>query len=664
MRNGHWSALRWHGDERLESYADRALSHAVQALRALQGVFYYKTDEGELQAVAGHAVDMRKIRKRYALGEGLPGQALRLGKTYRIDDPSLIAATAAGAICRVPIRALVVAPLMYNEQSEGVVELSFSHSTTDLATVAEFADTVGAALNYYRMQAVRRALYEQMREKHALLESREQGLKTALEQLQAAQQESERMARQLADGQAKLSALIDSADDYIFNLDLEGVCTVANEPFLQSMHPFNPVGKHFSLWMQEARDQFEEGFRHALSGRRSRFHFQSGERRFEATMHPARDSQGVVVGAGVFVRDVTERVRQEEAIRALNETLEKRVAERTRELETALESLKSAQGQLVQAEKMAALGQLVAGVAHEINTPLGVVKGAAADLNATVFPLLRGFHRFVHEVLTPAYETLFFEFVEKALGGTITLTSREERQYRKNLADRLAELGVENAADVARELVRMGVFEGVEAYVELLRHPRATQILETASSLGWVKRHLANIEAAVGRTQKIVFALKNYSRKSGDESEVDYSVVETVETVLTIHQNAMKKGVQLIREYDDDLPTLRGDPDELTQVWNNLIVNALQAMKYEGELSVRIKRRDGDVCVSVGDSGPGIAPEIMPKIFDPFFTTKPAGEGTGLGLDICRKIVEKHGGRIEVESDSNGAVFHVYLPIR
>ncbi len=662
MKTRDWTELRWRGDDGLESYAERALALAVESFAALQGVFYYKTGEEELRVVAGHAVDLQKIRRRYAWGEGLPGQSARLGKTYFVDDPALINADAAGAMCRVPIRALTVLPAVYNDTTEGVIELSFSRYAADATALAEFCAAVGAALNFYRMQSMRLELYEQMREKNAMLEARERSLQTTLERLQIAQEESQRMSRELADSQARLAALIDSADDYIFNLDSKGFCTVGNEPFLQAVHPIRPVGKHFSVWAGAAEDGLTLGLRAAVNGRKHKFEYQSRGEHFEATVHPARDSQGAVVGAGVFIRNVTERIRQDAAIRALNENLEKRVAERTQELESAMENLKSAQGQLLQAEKMAALGQLVAGVAHEINTPLGVVKGAAADLNATLPPMLKNFHRFVNDVLTPKYETLFFEFVDKSLNETLLLTSREERQYRKSITEKLLDLGVQNPGDMARELIRIGVVENIEPYAELLRHPQADKILETASTLGWVKRHLSNIDNAVGRTQKIVFALKNFSRKQNAEEAVAVNVVETIETVLVVHQNLMKKGVKLKREFAPDLPPIHGYPDELTQVWTNLIHNALQAMKYEGELTVRAEKWKDGVRVSVIDNGPGIPPEIMPKIFDVFFTTKPAGEGTGLGLDICRKIVEKHGGEINVESVPGNTVFYVYLP--
>ena len=133
--------------------------------------------------------------------------------------------------------------------------------------------------------------------------------------------------------------------------------------------------------------------------------------------------------------------------------------------------------------------------------------------------------------------------------------------------------------------------------------------------------------------------------------------------MLTIYQNQIKSGIDLVRAYGD-VPAVRCLPDELNQVWTNLVHNALQAMDHRGTLTIGLRRDGDDVRVSVTDTGCGIPDAIRARIFDPFFTTKPAGEGTGLGLDIVRKIVEKHAGRIDVDSEvGRGSTFTVILPI-
>ncbi|RMG07246.1 MAG: GHKL domain-containing protein, partial [Cyanobacteria bacterium J055] len=138
---------------------------------------------------------------------------------------------------------------------------------------------------------------------------------------------------------------------------------------------------------------------------------------------------------------------------------------------------------------------------------------------------------------------------------------------------------------------------------------------------------------------------------------------EGIETILTLYQNQLKHGVEVVRNFDSSLPKISCYPDELNQVWTNLIHNALQAMDNKGKLVIDACQTDGKIEVSITDSGAGISPEVLPKIFQPFFTTKPPGEGSGLGLDIVRKIIEKHQGTIEVDSVPGKTKFTVSLPI-
>ena len=130
-----------------------------------------------------------------------------------------------------------------------------------------------------------------------------------------------------------------------------------------------------------------------------------------------------------------------------------------------------------------------------------------------------------------------------------------------------------------------------------------------------------------------------------------------------LESSHLKHGVEVVRDYEE-VPRILCLPDELNQVWTNLIHNSLQAMDNKGTLEIGVSKRDGSIAVSVTDSGPGIPDDVREKIFEPFFTTKPAGEGTGLGLDIVKKIVDKHGGRIEVDSKPGRTTMCVILPMR
>jgi signal transduction histidine kinase len=143
---------------------------------------------------------------------------------------------------------------------------------------------------------------------------------------------------------------------------------------------------------------------------------------------------------------------------------------------------------------------------------------------------------------------------------------------------------------------------------------------------------------------------------------IDSNIHEGLETVLTLYYNKIKHTVEVRRQYGR-IPPVACYPDELNQVWTNLIHNALQAMEYRGTLTIRTEAQDQDVAVSITDSGSGIPEDVRQRIFEPFFTTKPQGEGSGLGLDIARKIVEKHQGDIQVESRPGETTFSVKLPI-
>jgi signal transduction histidine kinase len=159
-----------------------------------------------------------------------------------------------------------------------------------------------------------------------------------------------------------------------------------------------------------------------------------------------------------------------------------------------------------------------------------------------------------------------------------------------------------------------------------------------------------------------VFALKTYTHhnQGGERGTVD--LVASLDTALALHQNQFKHGVELVRQYDV-VPVFEGYPDELSQVWVNLIQNALQAMQSKGVLTVRITRQGDRVAVQLTDTGTGIPPEIQAKIFDPFFTTKASGEGSGLGLTIAKKVVDKHHGTIAIASRPGSTTVEVLLPI-
>lgn len=327
----------------------------------------------------------------------------------------------------------------------------------------------------------------------------------------------------------------------------------------------------------------------------------------------------------------------------------------------ALDELRQAQSQLIHSEKMAALGQLIAGVAHEINTPIGAVKSSGSLIADSLRHALEGLPR-LFQILDAASADLFVKLIGHTQDAVEILSTREERLIVKQVIRQLEIAGIGDARHKAGILVQLNAHTALTDYLPLLRHERNDMIVDIAHSFGTITRNTANINTAVSRVAKIVFALRSFSRVDQAGETVEADLREGIETVLTIYQSEIKQHVELVRNYEK-IDLLRCLPDELNQVWTNLIHNALQAMRYKGTLTIGINRVGDEALVSIGDSGCGIPEKIRGRIFDAFFTTKPAGEGSGLGLNIVKKIIEKHKGRIEVQSQIDiGSTFYVYLP--
>ena len=379
---------------------------------------------------------------------------------------------------------------------------------------------------------------------------------------------------------------------------------------------------------------------------------------FAASISPRSDRSVTWVA-----RDITERKRIEAALRDKNE-----------ELAQALQKLKATQEELIESEKRAALGQLVAGIAHEINTPLGAIRASA---NNTVKALSESLLQLpqVLQKLSGQQQQDFFLLLERALENKTAPSIKEKRKLRRSLTRQLQQNEIEEARYIADTLIDIGIYDRIDPFLPLLQDPDADWILQLAYNLVRLQINSKTIVTSVERASKVVFALKTYTRydRSGQKQLV--TVTEGIDTVLNLYRTQLNQGVNVIRAYQS-LPSIWCYPEELIQVWTNLIHNAIQAMESamegsSGQLEIRAYQQENQqenpqknyIVVQIVDSGRGIPPEIQTKIFEPFFTTKPAGEGSGLGLHIARKIVEEHCGHIEFESKPGHTIFNVSLPV-
>jgi len=335
---------------------------------------------------------------------------------------------------------------------------------------------------------------------------------------------------------------------------------------------------------------------------------------------------------------------------------------RNKELQLALDQLKQAQVLLVHTEKMAGLGNLIAGIAHEINTPASAISSAIAEI--------KGDYRVLFEQLISLVEQLPKESCEAYLAASKQIlglrpdeTTLERRETARKLFDLFNAENIPDARSVTQNLALIGfTAENVQPYIALFKLPQSSLITQSFFDLGMSQIHVNDISIAIERIIFLVRALKSYTH-AGQTELILTDIKDDINNTLVILHNKLKRAVTVKTEFEE-LPKIKCYADQLNQVWTNLINNAVEAMHGEGTIYIRTKKLATDnVQVEIEDTGPGIPENIREKIFEPYFTTKPKGEGTGLGLSISKNIIEKNQGTIEVESAPGKTLFRVMLPL-
>ena len=318
----------------------------------------------------------------------------------------------------------------------------------------------------------------------------------------------------------------------------------------------------------------------------------------------------------------------------------------------------------IHADKMVTLGQMVAGITHEMNTPAGAISAAIVNMTHQLKAFIESLWELERQQITREDFKRILGIVANiaaALDGNQRRSSGEVRGEQQRITELLDQQSIHNSRKLAKHIARMDLTEQIEALLVLVKRYDLDSILMFFTHWSRIVNSVKDIRISIDLLTRIVQALKSYSYPRQEKPELA-DIHESIDTALTILTNKLKHRIRVERRYGD-LPKIWCYASELSHVWLNLIQNAIQAINGEGEISIETFHTATDLGVRITDNGLGIPADIQDRIFDLDFTTKPQGEGTGFGLYFVHQIVEKHGGTIGVVSRPRNTTFEVHFPL-
>jgi len=374
----------------------------------------------------------------------------------------------------------------------------------------------------------------------------------------------------------------------------------------------------------------------------------------------AKESAFKLEEALSITRSLSEHLAEEVEIKTEKYKIEKENAE------IAVKELQTIQSELLKAEKLSALGNLVSGIANEINTPIAAIKTNHALLKNNLRDLFKGSQMIISTLSTYEKE-IFYEIIDKCLHNKEYLNHRQERQRRKLIEIQLSDYcEEEHIEDFAISFSVIGLLPPYDLYFKVLTIPKFRTILKLAEVVLRHRNSLSLIENAVEKVSRIIFALSNYTEeKNMEEGKIflTSSINKQLNHVLNIYESYIAGKVLIEKNWSNETGNIQIS-EEFIDVWKIIIYNAIQVNSlFKKEIIINVEREDNILKIEIHDNGEGIAKENQDKIFTPFFTTKNSGEGIGLGLYTAKKIAKKNHGTIDFFSDYTGTVFQVTLEL-